>query len=77
MKFDSIFDPDEATYRVWKSASEREFHAYLDRDFRDCVVYAWLMGYSDFGGAMFELSPMEVVRWQMEERFGLWPPKNK
>ena len=52
--------------------ADRIFLGMLDRDLRDCVAWAWIMGFEepDMGGAMFELGPAEIIRWEWEQFFG-------
>jgi hypothetical protein len=60
---------DELDYLAWKKG-EDSFRRHLDRDIRDCYTYAYVMGFDpDYGGAMFELGPMEIVSWAWELQF--------
>lgn len=51
--------------------TEHEFLVAIDRDLRDCIFYAWIMfgdDAGDLGGAMFELSPPEIIGWVWDEQ---------
>jgi len=52
--------------------ADKLFMAILDRDLRDCCNYAAIMfdDPGDLGGAMFELGPADIIRWEWERFFG-------
>jgi hypothetical protein len=57
---------------TWSRMTDREFIAVLDRLYRDCVVYAWILWgdeAGDLGGAMFEVGFVDIIRWQQEDHF--------
>lgn len=78
LDFDAIVGRDEIDYLNWKTAEDREFEAYLDRDFRNCVTYAYMLDLPgdpwEAGGAMFEVGPMEVLSWDYHDALGVPQP---
>lgn len=52
--------------------SDRYFKNAIDRDLKNCIIYADIMGYDDpydVGDIMFELNPAEVIGWHWAKEF--------
>jgi len=71
----TMWDLQQSQVDNWKGCwtclrgSDRYDNMILDRDYRDCISYAAIMfdDPGDWGGAMFELSPAEIISWHWEE----------
>ena len=71
----TMWDLQQSQFDNWKGCwtclrgSDRYENMILDRDYRDCIAYAAIMfdDPGDWGGAMFDLSPAEIISWHWEE----------